>query len=176
MNSARDIADRHSGRIVYFFASAEFRKRKTHPMVGVWRQLRQLDSCRTQPFSESGRNPGKFQTAVRDPLGGVKPEPERLSTSRLWITPATGRASPIRKGIIEGPAAGTPDPVSGDPRARTTGPPAGRTIQAPTRRNRSTVPLTRGAGRSTPVTIPTIGHWIVARTQRPGLHPYRGGA
>ena len=89
----------------------------------------------------------------------------------LWVTPTPSRPAPIGEGIIEGAAAGAPDPVSGDPRPRTAGPPAGKTIRAPTRRNRSAVPLARGAGCSTPVTVPTVGHWIPAWTQRPAWTP-----
>ena len=41
------------------------------------------------------------------------------------------RAAPIRDGIIEGPAAGTPDPVRKQPRPRIGTPPTRRTIRAP---------------------------------------------
>jgi hypothetical protein len=73
---------------------------------------------------ESGRNSRKFHTAVWDTVGGPKPRVGGFGVVAgygMWlrITRATGRASPIREGIIEGPAAGTPDPVSGDPRIRT---------------------------------------------------------
>ena len=108
-------------------------------------------------------------------LRGVKPEPEGLSTGWLWITPAARRAAPVCERIIESPARRTPDPVSRDAGPRTASPPASRTARPPTRRNRSAVPLARGAGCSTPVTIPTVGHWMVARTQRPGLDPDRSG-
>jgi hypothetical protein len=105
----------------------------------------------------------------------LKPEPRGLSTGWLRITPAPSRASPICERIIEGAAAGTPDPIRRHPWPRTANPPAGKTIRTPTWRNRSAVPLARGTGCSTPVTVPTVGHWIRAWTQRPGVDPYRGG-
>jgi len=62
------------------------------------------------------------------PDGGRSPsrsrhrhQSRRWSICWLWITPATGRASPIRERIIESPARGTPDPVGGDPPRRTAG-------------------------------------------------------
>src|SRR6516225_6657799 len=82
----------------------------------------------------------------------------------LRITPAPSRAAPVCEWIIKDPAAGTPDPVSGDARPKTARPPTKWTIRPPTPRNPSAAPLARGTGYSTPVTVPTIGHWMIART------------
>src|SRR6202022_4304071 len=81
----------------------------------------------------------------------------------LWITPPPGRAPPIRERIIEGPAAGAPNPVGRDPRPRIRTPPAGNTIRPPMRRNRSAVPLARVAGHLVPAAGPTIGCRTPAR-------------
>jgi hypothetical protein len=110
---------------------------------------------------KSGRNLEKFRSAL---VWRSEAEPEGLSTGWLRITPAPSQTSPICERIIKGPAAGTPDPVRGHPRPRTARPPTKRTIRPPTARNPSAVPLARGTGYSTPVAVPTIGHWMIART------------
>ena len=137
--------------------------------------LRQIGMHRRSDRPKPAETLGGFTPRYEISLRGVKPEPEGLSSGWLWITPAARRAAPVCERIIESPARRTPDPVSRDAGPRTASPPASRTARPPTRRNRSAVPLTRGGGCSSPVTVPTVGHWIVARTQRPGLDPYRGG-
>ena len=47
----------------------------------------------------------------------------------LRITPAPSRAAPVCEWIIKDPAAGTPDPVSGDPRPRTAGDEPGARVE-----------------------------------------------
>ena len=118
----------------------------------------------------------------------------RGSGTWLRITPAPGRAAPVRERIIKSPARRTPDPVSRDARPQTASPPAGRTIRPPAPR---AVPLAGGTACSPPVTVPAVRHWMPARTitipyshnsgrrtrctwprgrsQRPGLRRYRGG-
>ncbi len=75
----------------------------------------------------------------------------------LGITPAPGRASPVREGIIKRPAAGTPNPVGRDPRPRIKAPSAGLTIRPPMRRSRSAVPLARVTGCLVRAAAPATG-------------------
>ena len=64
----------------------------------------------------------------------------------LRITPPACRTAPIREGIIEGAAAGTPDPVSRDTMPAMRTPSARVTVRPPMRRHPSAIPLARVTG------------------------------
>jgi hypothetical protein len=67
---------------------------------------------------------------LASPVAPVRaiPPSHAVCTAELRITPPACRASPISEGVIEGAAAGTPDPVSRHRRPPIVSPPAVLTV------------------------------------------------